>query len=563
MCSLCTAPVVRLCVPPVVCNSPSEEPYRPGWLALAGLIGLVFWPVQGFDFVRWDDDINITQNPLLTEPWSWSLAGKFFVGDQALRFEPLHWLCFRLLHAVFGFHQGAWHAFNLGLHITATVLFYVVLGRLFRRFAPDGSDFKIEWGAWFGAALWALHPLRAEAVAWVTASTYPLTAVGLLASFACYLRAGEGAVSSRRWLVLAWVFAVAAYGSYPVGVTYGLWLVVVDRWLPSVGPRDEGRWNPGWNPAWVAKHAWFLAPAALAVGVTLWSRFTAPGIFTVAPTVASVGILSRLVMALASLTYMVGAFFWPVDLTPDRPPLEVSGGVLLQVMALLALLALAYAWRERQRHAGRALVCFGFVMAAIPCLGWTEIPTWPVDRYTYIAHLVLIGGLAGGMVRWAGAIRSRQIVGGILAVGLVAASIRGVRAQTMIWHDSRTLFTQMEQEPDFADSPRQEGHIYFLWGLSEAASDRPARAAELFNRAQQVYLGAIRVAVARADYVEALSLSTHLAHNFTLTPVMLRERGAWLLRLGHKPEALVELRAARLAMPNDLRVKTLLDEARQ
>ncbi len=543
---------------------PPKKLNWPGWLALVLLVGAVFWPVLNFDFVRWDDDNNITQNSLLTEPWSWSLAGQFFAGDQALRFKPLHWLCFRLLHAAFGFNSTAWHAFNLGLHAAATALFYVVLCQVFRLFAPAKRKIPAEWGAWLGTALWALHPLRAEAVAWATASAYPLAAVGLLASFACYLKAQANPASSRRWLVLAWLFAVAAYGSYPVGVTYGLWLLVVDRWLLPVDPSKGGPWKLGWNPAWVAKHAWFLAPAALAVGITLWSRFTAPGIFTVAPTVQSVGMLSRLAMALASLTDLVRSLFWPVDLTPNMPPLvAVSGNVQLQVMAWLAVLGLALVWHGRQRHPARALVGLGFVVLALPCLGWTERPTWPVDRYSYIVHLVLIGGLAGWVVCWVGGIQSRWFVVGTTAVALLLVSARATRAQIMIWQDSPALFTHMERHPHFADNPRQQGHVYVLWARYEATAERPATAAMLFNRAQQVYLAAIRAAVARQDYSEALALSTHLEHQFTLTPVMHRERGAWLLRLGRQPEALIELQVARAALPDDARVKLLIEEAQK
>ena len=69
--------------------------------------------------------------------------------------------------------------------------------------------------------------------------------------------------------------------------------------------------------------------------------------------------------------------------------------------------------------------------------------------------------------------------------------------------------------------------------------------------------------MARADYSEALALSTHLEHHFTLTPVMHRERGAWLWRLGRRPEALAELQAAQAAMPADERVRVLLEEVQR
>ena len=545
---------------PATIDAPARSLW-PGGLGLVLLVALTFWPVLTFDFVRWDDDNNITHNPLLTAPWSWDLVTQMFSGNQALRFKPLHWLGNRGLHALFGFEPVAWHAFNLALHLAATVLFYVVLRQVFGRLAPDAKKLRADWAAFAGAGLWALHPLRAEAVAWATASTYPLTAVALLGSFACYLQAF--ATRGRRWLFAAWVLAVAAYASYPVAITYGLWLMAADCWLLPGDAEKEGPWATGRSRAWGVKHAAFLAPAALAVGVTLWSRYAAPGMFTTAPTVESVGLATRATMALASLAWFVRHLVWPVDLTPNLPPVDFSSGTLLSVTALagLVLLGLLIIWQRRMRAPRVALVVLGFVALALPCLGLTEQPTWPVDRYGYIVHLVLIGGAAGWLMGWAGDRRGRLVAGGLLLGGLALASAFAARRQAMIWQDNTTLFTHMERAPHFADNPRQQGHIYYLWGSAEVVAARPARAAALFDRAQQVYLAAIRAAVGRADYAEALSLSTHLERNFALTPVMHRERGAWLLRLGRRPEALAELQIARAALPEDARTRALQAEA--
>jgi hypothetical protein len=108
-------------------------------------------------------------------------------------------------------------------------------------------------------------------VAWVTASTYPLTAVCLLGSFQSYLGAHgkAGVAPDRGRLAVAWLLAVAAYASYPIGATYGFWLMTVDAWLLKIAP---GRLRSLTEPStrcWWAKHALFLAPAAVAVGFTI------------------------------------------------------------------------------------------------------------------------------------------------------------------------------------------------------------------------------------------------------------------------------------------------------
>jgi protein O-mannosyl-transferase len=531
-------------------------------LLLTGVIAAVFWPVLGFDFVRWDDDINITQNPLLTQPWSWSLVREFFGAEQALRFKPLHWLFDRGLYAVFGFDPRAWHAFNLVLHtLAALVLYRVALDALALRVRTEHSA-RVRWAAFFVAALWALHPLRAETVAWATASPYPLTTLCLLLSFRFYLKAHENP-GARGTLFWSWLFAVAGYASYPVGITYGLWLIAVDRWLLPREATNKALWQADGNVAWCLKHAVFLAPAAVAVAITLWTRFNAPGIFGDAPAVASVDLWTRWRMAAAALAYLVLRFFAPVDLTPNVSPLADNRAVILEVAALglFSIAGLIAAWRTRGRSPGVALVCFGFAALALPCLGWTERPSWPVDRYSYLAHLVLVSGLVGGCLWWTERKGGPAFLLGFLGAGGVLVFGVFARKQAMIWRDSTALFTHMEQHPAFAENPRQQAHVYILWAHREGAEGHAEAANALFEKSRQVYLAAMRTAVSQQNYAEALSLLTHWQRYFGLSPQMRREKGAWLLQARQVPEALRELRAAQTELPGDARVESLLQDA--
>ncbi|MFI5357618.1 MAG: hypothetical protein ACHQ4G_09805 [Opitutales bacterium] len=530
--------------------------FVPGLLLLALLVIGVFAPVTHFEFVRWDDDNNFTQNSMLTEPWSLALAKKMFTADRALRFEPVQWLCCRVVYAAAGFEPGVWHAVGLSWHVLATLLFAVALRQFLRRIDPAAGS-RADLLALLGAAMWGVHPLRAETVGWVTASTYPLAGVFLLASFVCYQQAGESGRRSLAWLGSSWVLAVLGYASYPVGVTYGLWLVVYDLWRNrrGLGAADPRRWR------WWAKHALFLLPAVLAVAVTVWSRYADPGIFSEAPNLATTGLPARLVMALAGMAALAWSLVWPVQLSPNRPPLHIeAAGTLPLVLlaALAAVVALLAAWQGRKRWPGLALVVFGFAGLSIPCLGLTERPTWPVDRYSYLVHLILIGGAATLVLRWTE--RRLAMIAGIAVLALGTAAV-AARKQTMTWRDSETLFTQMAHDSRFADNPRQQGLVYILWGRYLVVRHDPARAAEMLNRAQHVYLQAISDALAHEDYPEALGLLSHEEHYFGLTPILRREKGAWLLRLHRPLDALRELRRADAALPGDPRTQTLLQQA--
>jgi protein O-mannosyl-transferase len=214
-----------------------------GAVFLGSVVMGVFLQVLGFDFLRWDDDINVTQNAALQEPWSWELAGHFFDPQLAMRFKPLHWAMLRVTAGLGGLNPLLWHAFGLALHITAAVWLLAVFRRVLR-LVRGGKEATIsdECLAWLGAAIWALHPLRVEPVAWVTGSPYPMAGALLVGSFWAYLKAYERGVR-RGWLVLSWVLAVAAYATYPVSVTYGLWLMAADRVILRITPVNLWRWS--------------------------------------------------------------------------------------------------------------------------------------------------------------------------------------------------------------------------------------------------------------------------------------------------------------------------------
>jgi len=530
-------------------------------LALLALALGVLWAgsvVLGFDFVRWDDDITVLQNRLLVDPWSWDLVARLFGAADALRFKAVHWLLLRGVAAVAGWDPAAYHAIGLALHAVAAVLFALVLRRVLGLLR--GPDWRNDLAALATAGLWAVQPLRAETVAWVTASSYPLTGALVLGSFLCYLTAQFGRSARVRWLIAAWVLAVLAYGSYPVATTFTLWLMAFDAWR-SLPAADAPGWARPGHRQWWLKHAAFALPAGLVVAITLLTRVQDPGIYTVAPALAEAGIPQRFVTALAVFAALGWRLVYPVGLTPNVPPLNLGDGFTLALVcggAVLALGVLAGAWLARRSQPGLALVAWGGLAVSVPCLGLTELPNWPVDRYTYVVHLVWFGGLAAFL-----RLRSSRVqaLAAAAALVLTAISIIGFRQQLAIWRNSEALFTHMERHPGFAANPRQQGHVYVIWGRYEATRGDLARAADRFNRAQAVYLEGIRAALQREDFAEALSLLSHQERHFGLTPVLRREKGAWLLALGRSEEARAELRRAQAEVPDDPRVRHLLAAA--
>ncbi len=536
------------------------------WSGVVLLIVLVvgcFFPVLGFEFVRWDDDITVTQNPMIKEAWSWGLAASFFDAETAMRFKPVHWFLMRALYDFDGMNPAVWHIASLVLHALAAVLLFLVLAKVFRLCLLTVDTAANARMAWVGAAIWAIHPLRVEPVAWITGSTYPLAAVFLLFSFLAYLNAHSVVSRKLVWLALAWLCSVLAYGTYPVSVTYGLWLVVVDIAFLKNLPIRPFRWSEPEVRQWYVKHALFLAPALCAVGVTVWSRLCMPSIFNAAPSFDVATWHERVVAAFATLAIFPLKLIWPVYLTPNHPPFSESVWAegLMPGLALGAVLvAVVFFWR-RKTNPGCVWICVGFVGLSLPCLGLTERPVWPVDRYSYILDVLLIGVLVGSVGaliqrRPAQPARMTFVVAGALAGMLVlgAATTRLLPA----WRNTETLFTHMESTPDFHQNPVQAAHIYKLWSYYYAAANRPSDAASKLTRAGEFYVAAMKQALGGGNYAGAVKLAFSMEANLGVSPLVRRERGAWLIKLGRKQEARSDLQTALADMPEDVRTRELL-----
>lgn len=537
---------------------------RWGVAGLVLLVAGVYLPVGQFDFVRWDDPVNVTHNPLVTEPWSWALAKKLVNGDTALRFKPLTWVIYRGLHAAWGFNPAAWHLLSLALHLGATVLFWLVLQDWLGRLRPHASAAQRQGAAFIGAALWAVHPMHVEPVSWVTATPYPLLTLWLLASFRFYSRAAwnPAPAARRREFFHAWIFAVLGYASYPVGVSYTLWLMVADIWLFRIAPS----WKDGWTRLgpWLGRHTLFVLPAVASILVTWASSSTTPWLYPAPPTLAEIGPFVRMEMAGAMLAAVGTHFIWPFAPTPNNVllPAQMIGGPMIALLAAGALLGLLAAWWSRKKRPAAAAVVFGAAGLALPVLGWAQWPTWSLaDRHVYLPHLVFAGAMAMMLLPRAADARPAarwSLGGGFLAVILLALL---ARPQVMIWRNTDTLFTYIEQQPAFAWNPRQQAYIYQLWSAWARENDRDDLARRRWDQARRTLQEALIGAAQRGELNEAVELAGQLEQGFGLPPELRREKGRWLLLLGRRAEAARELRRALGDMPGDSGTISLLGQA--
>ncbi len=530
--------------------------------SLGLLVAAVYGAALGFDFVRWDDPVNITHNPLLTEPWSRDLLAKLVNGDTALRFKPIPWLLYRATYATCGFNPAAWHGLNLALHLAAVVMCRAVLRSLLARLKPATPEETRALLAWLGAALWAVHPAHVEAAVWATATPYPLMVFFLLGSFWFYVRATDPAATAgaRRNFFKAWLLALLAYASYPVGVTYGAWLIVADLRVFRIAPLARER--RGEILPWLARHALFLLPAVASVLVTFKSSSTAPWLYPAPATLAEVDVFVRLQMAAAMLASVWTHFLWPFGLTPNNPMLPVAmvHGPMILTMAALSIVLGVIALIGWRRCPGFAAVFFGSAVLALPVLGFTQWPTWSVaDRHVYLPHLVFTGALAVWFAARDFASRRQTAFTAGAFVLLGGLAWLGHR-QVMIWRNTDTLFRYLEAQPAFTWNPAQQAYIYQLWGAQLAEDGQPARAQEKHAQARRVFQAGMFRAAEAGNFAEAIELSLRLEQAFGLPPPLRRERVRWLLRQNRLAEAGPDLARLQRELPGDPATAEMLRE---
>ena len=421
-------------------------------LTLVAVVFAVFFRTLESDFLRWDDDINVFENSRVQGLTAENLRWMFTDFEQAIRYKPLSWLAWALVHEAFGLNPFGYHLANVLLHCANAVLVFFLLRRLLKlgtRSAERGIEEPagLDACAALGALLWAVHPLRVEPVAWVTGLPYHLALVFALAATRFYLCAQrpEAEPSARRrnyWLSVA-SFALAVL-SYPIVLGYVAVLVALDFFPLRRFERGDSASlvDPAARKVWVEKVP-FLLLSVLLVACTVYGRFFITGDWPKPTRMEDFGVVARAMQAFYLWAYYVWKSFAPVDLGPfyttllNNHPFDLafaaSAAVVLGVTALLLA-----RWRRWPAALALWLAHLGLL---VPMLGLTERPHYPHDRYS-IVNGVLLGVAAAGLLwHWRGRVWHRKalVAAGLLAGLCVFASIR----QTRIWENDFVFFKEL------------------------------------------------------------------------------------------------------------------------
>ncbi len=421
------------------------------WLFAAALVAAVFLAYQP----AWQGGISLgrrrPRDPARSALGAGPLRASGSIAGATQQYYPLLHSVFWVEHRLWGDWTLPYHLVNILLHATAALMVALVL----RRLAIPG--------AYLAAAIFALHPVQVESVAWITELKNTLSAVFYLGAAIAYLRFDEERSEPMyRWALVLFVLGLL---SKTVTATLPAALLVVFWWR-----RGRLSWQRDVRPLLP-----FFALGAAAGVFTAWVERTLIGAKGAA---FDLTLVERGLIAGRAVWFYLGNLFWPANLVFIYPRWNVSQTVWWQYLYPAAALLLAVVlWRLRGRWRGPLAGLLFFAGTLFPVLGFCNvfpfIYSFVADHFQYLASLGIIvpmsAGAALGLERlglW------RRPGGYVLCLGLLAVLAGLTFRQCRMYHDVETLYrTTIERNPACWMAYNNLGNLLAERGETKAAME--------------------------------------------------------------------------------------------
>jgi Flp pilus assembly protein TadD len=520
---------------------------------------MIYQPAWRGGFV-WDDDAILVDNPVLR---AGGLDRVWRPGFH-LNYWPITYAVFGLEFRMWGLNPLGFHLVNIGLHTVSALLVWRVLVQLR---LPGGK---------LAAAIFLVHPVNVESVAWIAQLKTVLSLMLGLLAFLLYLRHEERGGWWRYGAALA-LFAASALAKGTV-LTLPVALLACAWWQRGrIGRRDWWRVLP------------FLLVAIAMAGIEVWAQ----RLVGAAADVHTGNLLRRTAVAGAAVWFYLWKFIWPLNLCLIYPRwriVEDGRDVVGYLPGVLLVAVLVVAWWCRRTSAGRAALALivAYVALLLPGLGFVKIYFMRfaavADHYQYAAIVVPCAVAAGGWVaigrRWGGFSRRVSQIGCVLGWGLVAVlAVLGWR-QSRIFASAEALYRTMiqrnpecwiaynnlgqvlsgrgetpqairqyqkaiELNPDYAEPHYNLGNIWFMRGQLEDAIRQYAMAVEIdpdyvaaHNNLGLALSGQGRADDAIVQYRKAVQINPDYAAGHYNLALALAEHGDLDEAMGHLQRAL-------------------------
>lgn len=477
--------------------------FSPWWVvaicvALAGVTWAVFGQTLRHDFINYDDNLYIYENPNIISGLTGPAILWAFTHDHAGNWHPLTSLSHMLDCQMFGLNAGGHHFTNVLLHTFAVVLLFLFLRQV------TGA----RWRSAFVAAVFAVHPLRVESVAWIAERKDVLSGVFFMLTLLAYARYVSGQRSLLRYLLVAFFFALGLM-SKPMLVTLPLVLLLLDYWpLCRFGSHSLG------NDANVARRSTFSRLVAEKIPLFLLSLLSslltwwAQRAFM--RSTSEIPLVLRAENAIVSYVRYLQQSLWPADLAPFYPhPQALPLLLVIAAAALLVAISAVVLYYGRKRP--YLTTGWGwYLIMLFPVIGLVQVGEQALaDRYTYLPQIGIVLAITWTVVDAIAGIRQLQRFVAFTAVAVTVTLAWSACHQTRYWRNSESL-----------------------WMHTLAVTENNALA---HNNLGQVWSRSGRVDDAIHEYQAALKITPE-------SPVARNNLGSDFLKQGKVAEAIQEFR---------------------
>ena len=403
---------------------------------LVAIVWLVFGQTLRHDFVNYDDDVYVYDNPRVMNGITASGLESAFTRSHGYNWHPLTTISHMLDCQIYGAKAGGHHFTNVALHSIAVLLLFLVFRQM------TGT----LWRSAFVAALFAIHPLHVESVAWIAERKDVLSAVFFMLTLGAYARYARKP-TTMRYVTMSVLFACGLM-SKPMLVTLPFVLLLLDYWplgrfnVPATSDRNTKR------TSW-----WYRQPIVTRLileKLPLFALAAASSITTILVQRHGITSFERLSLSLrisnALVSYITYIFqmIWPSHLAVfyPYPAGSLSTWVSALAIAVLAVITLA-AWFLRKACPYFITGWFWYLGMLVPVIGLFQVGLQGhADRYSYLPHIglyvVVTWAFSDLTARWS----HRSAISGVIAAAVIIVLSFSAWKQTSYWKDSETLWTR-------------------------------------------------------------------------------------------------------------------------
>lgn len=341
------------------------------WWCIASVValtGFMYWPVRSFEFLNWDDPWYVINNPYLL---SWSPQNLWAIGTEVINrnYSPMIIYTLLIEYTLFGLEPAGYHVVNVLLHALNAALVFVLISRL-------ASSRSVGWAT---AAVFAVHPVQIESVAWISSIKGLVVGAFILAHLICWMR------PQRTGKQEFWGLAFFA-------------LALLSKALTVVVPAIVLLYD---TLVCRKKFSESLARQFVPGMLSLWMLLTTMGaqVSSLGGTRGHMAMSKLQIMAVDSVVLWkyVANLVYPVDLCVlYNPPVSaIAGQVFVAIVAWIAIAAAI--WRVRRSYPLIVLAAVSWLLLLLPVLNLTPITTLMNDRYLYMPSIPFFAVVFAGL----------------------------------------------------------------------------------------------------------------------------------------------------------------------